>query len=103
MKFRAALITVAVACMFAMPNAAQAGGHGHGYGRGHGKGFPGVRTKSFRHGNATSRAARDRSTRGVAHAMGVVRTTPAARHSHALSALQDALDRMTLRGSSSSD
>lgn len=94
MTFRKALVLLAAATVLVIPNIAQAGGRGHGHGKGWGfGGFPAFAMKHHGHGKATSRAARDRSTRGVAHAMGVVRTTPASKHSRALDALQAALDR----------
>jgi hypothetical protein len=47
------------------------------------------------HGAATSAAAQDKSTSGLAHAIGVVSTTPAS--PNALSSLQSALDAFTGR------
>jgi hypothetical protein len=52
------------------------------------------------HGSATSTAAKDKSTTGLAHAISVVSTTPAS--PHALSALEAALAAKTARSTSSS-
>jgi hypothetical protein len=51
------------------------------------------------HGLATSTAAKDKSTTGLAHAIGVVSTTPAS--PHALEALETALASITARSTSS--
>jgi hypothetical protein len=52
------------------------------------------------HGMATSTAAKDKSTTGLAHAIGVVSTTPAS--PHALNALEAALAAKTARSASPS-
>jgi hypothetical protein len=51
------------------------------------------------HGLATSTAAKDKSTTGLAHAIGVVSTTPAS--PHALESLEAALAAKTARSTAS--
>ncbi|WP_376702640.1 hypothetical protein RQ479_22120 [Mesorhizobium sp. ISC25] len=94
MKTRTCLFaTVAALTLVASPVLAAPGGNGNGNGNGgsNGNGGNSAGAGSQGHGAATSAAAKDKSTHGVAHAMAVVATTPAS--PRATLGLQAALDR----------
>ncbi|TIP57853.1 MAG: hypothetical protein E5X56_17950 [Mesorhizobium sp.] len=98
MKTRTSLFAaVAALAVVASPVFAGPGGNGGGKGNGasNGNGGNSAAAGSQGHGAATSAAARDKSTRGIAHAMDVVSTTPAS--PQATLSLQAALDKFLAR------
>lgn len=98
MKTRTSLFaTVAALALVASPVLAGPGGNGGGKGNGGNSAAAG----SQGHGAATSAAARDKSTRGIAHAMAVVSTTPAS--PQATLSLQAALDKFLARKADPAD
>ncbi|TIP82581.1 MAG: hypothetical protein E5X63_24260 [Mesorhizobium sp.] len=97
MKTRTSLFAaVAALAVVASPVLAGPGnGGGKGNGASNGNGGNSAAAGSQGHGAATSAAARDKSTRGIAHAMAVVSTTPAS--PQATLSLQAALDKFLAR------
>ncbi|PAQ06151.1 hypothetical protein [Mesorhizobium temperatum] len=98
MKTRTSLFAaVAAFALVASPVLAGPGGNGGGKGNGasNGNGGNSAAAGSQGHGAATSAAAKDKSTRGIAHAMAVVSTTPAS--PQATLSLQAALDKFLAR------
>ncbi|TIO06538.1 hypothetical protein [Mesorhizobium sp.] len=104
MKIRTSLLAaVAVLALVASPVLAGPGGNGGGQGNGasNGNGGNSAGAGSQGHGAATSAAAKDKSTKGIAHAMAVVATTPAS--PQATLSLQAALDKFLARKAEDDD